>query len=115
MQALTKQLRDLLRAWQRGELTAREVHESAEAILRQVGRPIVPEEDSHSIPLEVVSQLDILNHQWIVRDDIPAILDFLNTEPGDEILAWSRWRSYWAGIDYEARKRMLREDPYYCT
>jgi hypothetical protein len=112
---LTDKLRDLLLSWQHGEISAQRVHEEAEQLLETVGRPNLPETDRRAIPLEVVSQLDILNHQLITVDDIPVILEFLETPPEHELQAWSRWQSYWGSINYEARKGQLQGYPYYCT
>jgi len=109
-------LRQILIRWQAGEIDEREVHEEAEAILdRYTGERDLPESDERSIGLEVASQLEILNHQLITKDDIPVMLRFLDTERGREIEAWDEWRRYWDSIDYETRRRQLRHNTYYST
>lgn len=65
--------------------------------------PQLPRDDSRSIPIEVRSHLEILNHQLIVPEDIPAILAFLDTPPGEELAAWHVWESYWNNMDYDRR------------
>ena len=81
--------------------------------MERIGYRVLPETDPRSIPFEVVSHLDILNHQLIVPSDIPAIVEFLDAPEGREIDAWARWREYWDSIDFEARKLELVADPYY--
>jgi hypothetical protein len=71
--------------------------------------------DPESIAIEVLSQLEILNHQLITTDDIPVIMEFLDTPPGEERDGWVKWQSYWKNVDYENRKRELIANPYYCT
>jgi hypothetical protein len=102
--------------WARGELDERSVHEEAEALYEQLEPlPEYPPEDARSIPIEVLSHLEILNHQLIVREDIPAILDFLETHPGKELEAWSQWEAYWNTLDYDERMERLRDNPYYSS
>lgn len=112
---LTLELTRLLRSWSDGKLDEIEVHQEAERILSRVGRPGLPRSDARSIPLEVVSHLDVLNHQLIVPADVPCILEFLATSPGQELEGWTRWLAYWASVDYECRRRELHDRPYYCT
>ena len=46
-----------------------------------------------AIAYEVLCQLEILNHQLIIKEDIPFIVDFLNTKQGEEKRAWERWQN----------------------
>jgi len=106
---------DLLERWKSGQLTEIEVHEEIEFIWERGSWPQYPHEDSRSILVEVLSQLDALNHQLITRDDIPAIIDFLRTPKGKELDAWKIWKEYWENVDYERRKQLLKHNPYYST
>lgn len=106
-------LEDLLRSWAAGTLSEREVHSRAEMLFAEWGSPTFSRDDPRSIPAEVASQLDILNHQWIFEDDIPAMLALLGTAPGDEVVAWQRWDEYWDGIDFAERERKLAGRIYY--
>jgi hypothetical protein len=69
-----------------------------------------PKADQRSIGLEV---LDKLSWAWtydveeLTTDDIPAILEFLDTPPGKELEAWDKWEKYWASLDYPARRKKL--------
>lgn len=111
---LRGRLTSLLVRWQAGELAAAEVHAEAERLWdAEPDWPPLPEAEPGSIPIEVAQQLDIMNHQLILRQDVPAILAFLATETGGERVAWQRWREYWEKIDYSARRQELAADPFY--
>ena len=58
-------------------------------------------------------QLEVLNHQLIIEQDIPAILTFLATPFGEENQAWQAWETYWTRIDFEARRNELAGHGYY--
>ena len=106
-------LRSLVMQWQRGEITERDVHERAEHLWDQRDWPDYPTSDARSIAIEVLAQLDILNHQLITVEDVPAIVDFLNTPPGSEEDAWEQWQRYWDNVDLDKRKQALRGHPSY--
>ncbi len=104
----------LLKNWGLDVLTEREVHEEAEILWEEVAMSAdYPEDDPRSITAEVLSQLSVLNWQLIVVDDIPAILAFLATPPGQEPQAWQDWLDYWKNIDFEQRRISLLSNPYY--
>ena len=106
-------LRDLLRRWAAGQLSEQEIHAEAESLWEAEEWPEVDEADDRSIPIEVLSQLDIMNHQLLMPDDIPALADFLNTPLGDALEGWRRWRRYWGGIDFDARRERLANHSFY--
>lgn len=109
-------VRELLERWARGDLDERLVHQEAEARYEELEPvPKFPRDDSRSIPIEILSHLEILNHQLIVPEDIPAILAFLDTSPGEELEAWQTWESYWSNVDYDERIERLRDNPYYSS
>lgn len=110
-----RRLLDLLDKWEEGILSEVEVHEQAEKLWEQNDWPDYDEGDSRSIGIEVLSQLEILNHQLITKEDIPAILHFLETPEGRERDGWDAWRRYWNNLDFTARKERLKNLPYYCT
>ena len=110
-----KVLLNLVTQWEKGALTEVEVHERAEDLWEQQDWPHYAEDNPHSIAIEVLSQLEILNHQLITREDIPAIVNFLSTPNGQEEDGWKTWKRYWVNVDLEARKRALKDNPYYCT
>lgn len=107
-------LRGLLGRWRAGEVDERFVHEEAERLWDANDQwPQYEESDPRSIALEVLSQLEVLNHQLITPEDIPAILDFLETPPGEEEAAWEKWRAHWKSVDYQERRAALASTPYY--
>ena len=108
-------LRELLVQWAKGTLDERSVHEQAEVLLEEYGCPEFDESDARSIAIEVLTQLDILNHQLITIEDIPAILRFLDTPAGHERDGWARWKRYGDRIDYDQRAIELKDNPYYST
>ncbi len=110
-----ERLRTLLERWQRGELSASEVHESAEAMWEAGDWPEYPPDDHRAIPVEVLSQLDILNQQLIVPGDVPEMISFLDTRAGEEAGAWERWRHYWEAVDYDERAAVLSGQPPYAV
>jgi hypothetical protein len=111
-----KKITTLLNQWGDGIIDERQVHEQAEQWLEQLSElPSYAEDDPQSIPMEVLVQLDALNHQLITTDDIPAILTFLKTPPSKEIIGWALWRKYWDDLDLEHRKDELKSNPYYIT
>lgn len=77
---------------------------------------LYPKSDTRSIGI-VVSIL--LSRLWaepielVTTEDIPFILEFLDTPPGKTIEAWDKWEKYWANLDYPARRKKLLEDPKY--
>ena len=106
----------LLEQWQKGAIDESVIHEQAESKIDELGElPSYPEDDPRSIPVEVLLYLDILNHQLIIPEDIPAMEAFLRTLPGDEAQGWAIWRNYWNNLDLETRKQELESNPYYCT
>jgi hypothetical protein len=110
-----KLLLDLVTQWEAGSLNEVDVHEKAEELWEQDDWPEYAEEDPRSIAIEVLSQLEILNHQLIIKDDIPAIIAFLKTPEGKERSGWSAWKQYWDSIDLTARKATLKDNLYYST
>ena len=109
-------LEALLKRWQTEEIDERTVHEEAESLWEEQEHwPTYPKDDPRSIAVEVLSQLEILNHQLITRADIPAMLEFLNTPQGSELRGWSVWERYWEKLDLDTRKKALKDNPYYST
>ncbi|MGH9894476.1 MAG: hypothetical protein ACREA0_21340 [bacterium] len=115
---LKKLLRNLLLRWQAGDLDEKGVHR--EAVAHEASPPWTqdewpeyPDADPRSIVVEVLSQLSMLNAQWITRDDIPAILSFLDSTPGEEKQAWQNWEKYWEELDYRKRREEIAGNPFY--
>lgn len=112
-QQLRRRIRNMLLSWRDQEIDEGDVHRSAEALMEQLGFPEYGESDPRSIGVEVLSQLEILNHQLVVPEDIPAMLELLATPEGNEEQALETWTHYWNSLDYEERKRRLKSHGYY--
>jgi hypothetical protein len=110
---LKESLRSLLLRWRSGELDERAVHEQAENLWRGKEWPQYEHDDPRSIIIEVLEQLSILNCQWIIREDIPAILSFLETRPGQQGQAWREWHKYWDTVDWKKRWNKVKGNLYY--
>ena len=108
-------LRRLVLRWAAGELTEHEVHATAEQLWEADQWPDYGDADDRSIAIEVLAQLDILNHQFITTQDVPALVAFLDTAPGQAADGWIQWRQYWARMDWDQRRRQLSGNPYYIT
>ena len=104
---------DLLCRWKAGDITAREVHEFAEMLWEAHDSSSAPETADQSIVEEALLQLEALPATWVIVDDIPAFLKFLETPAGEAQAGWQRWKDYWKAIDLEERRRRLAKDPYY--
>lgn len=108
------ELRKLLELWQTGKLTEREVHEEAEFLWgRNRQWPEYPRDNPQSIILEILLNLESLNVQSITVEDIPVMLNFLNTPVGEELAGWQAWEQYWDNMDFEQRRLSLLANPYY--
>ena len=106
-------LRALLQRWAANEITAVDVHERAEALWESQTWPPYSHDDDRSIAVEVLSQLDIIDHQLITVDDVPAIVRFLDTPPGRALEGWVQWVKYWEGVDMKRRMLDLAANPFY--
>lgn len=97
-----------------------EIHEEA---VRRSGQPQAatnwtyehPKSDIRSIGFEVLNKMSSAWSDWrffevLTADDIPVILEFLDTPPDKSLEAWDKWEKYWASLDYPERRRKLLEN-----
>lgn len=70
-----------------------------------------PKSDVRSIGFEVIDKLRSGGStiEDLTTDDIPAILEFLDTPPDKALEAWDKWEKYWESLDYPERRRKLLE------
>jgi hypothetical protein len=108
-----EEIEALLRGWERGEIAVQQVHSEAERLISEWNWPEFPRSDPRSIVVEILTQLEIMNHQLITEEDIPAMLAFLSVQAGCEADGWQAWEAYWKGINFEARRRKLAGHSYY--
>lgn len=113
---IKKEINNLLSNWEEGELDEYGLLDESEKLFKRTFKGIeFSKSDYRSIVTEVLSHLEILNHQLIIKEDIPTIRKFLNTNKGNEIEAWKVWEKYWNEIDFDNRKEQLLENEFYST
>ncbi len=109
---LRENILEVVKNWNESLISEFEVHNFAEKLLEQT--EILDDSESiDEIASEVLVQLDIMNHQLITKDDIPAIIEFLKTPKEKEIKGWEIWKNYWENIDFNKRKIELKNNPFY--
>jgi hypothetical protein len=74
---------------------------------------LYPKSDIRSIGFEVLNFLESVwgvPRETLTTDDIPAILEFLDTPADKSLQAWDTWEKYWANLDYAERRIKLLEN-----
>ena len=109
-----RSLADLLLRWQAGQVSAwqmiEEAEEAEELLFRDVAVvPEIPKTDPQSISVAALGMLSAAHHQQLLRADVPALLKFLESQPGGELDAWARFDHYWAAVDWSARAGAAQE------
>ena len=108
-----KILLNLLDKWAKNEITEIDILEETEVLLEQTTWIEFKENNPQSIIFDVLSNLEALCTQLIIKEDIPAIIAFLNTPKGKEKKGWKDWKEYWDKIDFKNRQEFLRNHPFY--
>ena len=62
---------------------------------------------------EILTALSDLHIAWITRADVPAMLACLGRMDQDPMAARDGWVRYADGVDWKARGRGLRDNPFY--
>ena len=107
MENLKLEIEHKLLDWKKKKISPLEIQSFAEKKYENLSSIFTDSDKNSSVEFEIISQLEILNHQLIIDEDIPLILDFLKNEN------WDNWREYWDQIDYEKRKELLQGDSFY--
>ena len=109
----------VLRRWQDGEMTAAQVQAFAEEHYCVEG---VQHEDwesdgdeRFSVSMTALGVLDSLAMNLVTRDDIPALLDFLDTRRGYYHPRERLLHRLLGEADFEQRRRELRDTPPYAA
>jgi hypothetical protein len=102
-----QEVRALLERWQRGEITAFQVHTWAED--RHVVSAFEPEDD---VVNQVMGHLDMLDISLITAEDVPALLRALD-DLGDTDRVIQDLERYFEGIDFVRRSAECSGDPLY--
>ncbi|MBI3805686.1 MAG: hypothetical protein HY282_18195 [Nitrospirae bacterium] len=103
-----KDIQKVLIGWQKGKLTAKEVHAWAED--RYAAYNWDPEDD---VVNEVLGRLDLLNMTLTTPEDIPAFLQTLSYSSDCLQQAVEYLEGYESEVDIEQRKRACAHDPLY--
>lgn len=103
----------MLQSWQAGELMTQQLWDWASHRF-QAGRADYDDWDGEdSVAREVLAMLDSLDLHLMLAEDVPLHLAFLHTPIGAFEESRRNWQKALAGLDYEARKMALRNDPIY--
>lgn len=70
-------------------------------------------EGDNSVSNEIMAHLDNLNISLVTKDDIPAMLEFLDTPPGQFDVGYKKWIQYVDSIDIRRRQKELGDLPFY--
>ena len=93
----------ILRSWQTGTLTERQVHDWAED--RYAVDAYEPESDACNA---VLAQLDCMNINLLTSEDIPVLLDALSSTDYESVLS-----GFGTAATIEQRRSSLRAHPFY--
>lgn len=102
-----------LRQWQSGELTTQQVWDWASHRYQAGNADYDDWDDEFSVAHEMLGALDSLDLHFILVEDVPLHLAFLETPIGAFAAGRQAWLDARAALDYPARKRLLRDDPIY--
>ena len=103
----------MLRKWQSGELGTQQLWDWASHRFQAGSADYDDWDDDASVAHEMLGVLDSLDMHFMLAVDVPLHLAFLQTPIGGFADAYRDWRSAMAAIDYDARKRDLKNDPIY--
>ncbi|MCE2030335.1 hypothetical protein [Sessilibacter corallicola] len=101
-----------LENWAEGKIDENTMLCIAENLLEKYGWKDFGKNKPESVVMEALSQLEILNHQLICKDDIPAIKRFLENNKNPES-SWADWESYWNSVDFNEREGRLNAIEFY--
>ena len=102
------EVRAVLEAWQRDELTARTVHDWAQD--RYAASAFEAEDD---VVNEVLAKLDTLDINLITTADAPALLTALGQPPAKAQASIAALERYFDSVDIAARMIQCAADPLY--
>jgi hypothetical protein len=104
---------NVLKNWVEGKISSRAVHDWANALYLKDDVEYEDWEDDESITNEVIGALDMLDMNLAVAEDALIYLDFLAAPKGSFAKAYAFYRKRLEAIDYESRRKELRDDPPY--
>jgi hypothetical protein len=109
---LKVRLLSILNEWEVGEIDEYQLHHTAEDLFNRYDWKVFDKSEPESVIMEALSHVEIMNHQLVIKQDIPIIINFIEgcETPGD---SWCKWSNYWDNIDYDARKLVLKSNVFY--
>lgn len=113
MSVTRKVIIDTLIKWSEGEVDHNVVFDWANSLYLNEGVTLEDWEGDDSVSNEVLAYLDTLDMNLVVKDDIPALLEFLGTRSGGFKEGYIKWQSYKDSIDFNERKSRLGREPLY--
>lgn len=101
-------LLNLLDAWEVGSLVDWQVQAWAERISEGEEWPLFDPADPRAALADVIQLLDLLYGQHILRQDIPALREYLATYQRSPDEASQSLDEYWARVPLEERRKLPR-------
>ncbi|MDQ3127727.1 MAG: hypothetical protein M3Q66_04620 [Chloroflexota bacterium] len=101
-------VRELLIRWQRADAAWQDTEEAAEAFL-EGDLPELRRHGEDSITREGMEIAARIDTDYLVRSDVPALLQFIDTARGDEAAGWQALDAFFAAIDFDARAQTWPE------
>ncbi len=97
---------DILDKWEKDEIDREDAFVFAESLfdLAEAGWPYYPDGDKRSVLFGVLESLELMWGNPTLKEDIPALKQFLTmgqTAPND---AWQYIGAYWKGINWDQRR-----------
>jgi hypothetical protein len=104
-----------LAEWADGKLSPEEMHKWAQDLFRsdEVEFDDVDREKGFSVAREALTELEMLDMNFLTKADVPIFVAFLNTAPDDFEKGYIGFVSSLQGIDVKKRMRELKNtEPY---
>ena len=104
-----KQIRQKIVDWQDDTITKEELQGWGEDIRFEANLS----EEEEFIGIEVIAYLEFININLTTKEDIPYVLNYLDTAKPYKDEAYNKWNRYLKGIDYKKRAKELKDDQFY--
>ena len=103
----------MLRKWQAGSLSAKDVHLWGDDLYPAVEFNDWEGDAENSVAKEVLCALSMLDMNLMTMEDVPIYLEFLSTAHGAFIEGYERYERALEHIDYQAWRQKLGAEPLY--
>jgi hypothetical protein len=112
MSDIREKITEKLFDWQSGSITEVDLKDWAASLYMRMEATDF-DDDGNSVSNEVLSMLESLDLNLILKEDIPAFLSFLKTPVDQFSNGYAILDAYFNAIDYDARKLALRSNAFY--